>query len=206
MHLSQQWACGTLLPFPFTCLHRHWHVQWFAFFNVCFGWPAKLGCFPGRSHAEMLGRGMFKLEGLPLTVTAVELDNSRLELRVLGLDCPDELNRLEAALQSLGPTIGNNVDFTAAARRVLPNVAGSKGKFVPKSSKERKYIFWTREFASLLHPGNGGSWREPRRSYLRNTHHDLQFVKQQQTGTCLTPVRTTFTDLWMCSTVLQQGS
>ena len=76
-----------------------------------------------------------------MTVTAVELDNSRLELRVLGLDCPDELNRLEAALQSLGPTIRNNVDFTAAARRVLPNVAGSKGKFVPKSSKERKYIF-----------------------------------------------------------------
>eukprot|EP00435_Cladocopium_sp_Y103_P030379 s901_g7.t1 len=44
-------------------------------------------------------QSFFKLEGLPLTLTVVQLDNSRLELRVLGLDCSDELKRLEAALQ-----------------------------------------------------------------------------------------------------------
>ncbi len=47
-------------------------------------------------------RGIFKLEGLPLTLTVAQLDSTRLELRIVGLDCQDELKRLEAALQNLG--------------------------------------------------------------------------------------------------------
>jgi len=42
------------------------------------------------------------LEGLPLTLTVAQLDSTRLELRIVGLDCQDELKRLEAALQNLG--------------------------------------------------------------------------------------------------------
>ncbi|CAK9116695.1 unnamed protein product [Durusdinium trenchii] len=45
----------------------------------------------------------FKLEGLPLSLTVVKLDNSRLELRIVGLDCPEELQRLE---------VGSHIDQT----------------------------------------------------------------------------------------------
>eukprot|EP00913_Durusdinium_trenchii_P032164 g30118.t1 len=52
--------------------------------------------------SKATAQSFFKLEGLPLSLTVVKLDNSRLELRIVGLDCPEELQRLEVALQKLG--------------------------------------------------------------------------------------------------------
>lgn len=49
--------------------------------------------------SKATAQSFFKLEGLPLSLTVVKLDNSRLELRIVGLDCPEELQRLEVALQ-----------------------------------------------------------------------------------------------------------
>lgn len=49
--------------------------------------------------SKVSAQSIFKLEGLPLTLRVVRLDDpNSLMLRVVGLDCPDELQRLEAAL------------------------------------------------------------------------------------------------------------
>lgn len=75
--------------------------------NVDFNIYGYIHCIYIYTHSEVqrscrMCQGFFKLEGLPLSLTVVKLDNSRLELRIVGLDCPEELQRLEVALQKLG--------------------------------------------------------------------------------------------------------